>query len=123
MIDNNKKAVIHIAKMQTGMTENEYRALLSSVGVDSSKELTAATFDIIMQRFKKLGFKNQNQKTLSSKTLLMGKIKAMCASMELNTTYADGIARKMHRIDKYAWCDANQLRKIVAALVYKKNKG
>ena len=39
MISNQKKAVIHIAKAQTGMSEVEYRDLLGSVGATSSTEL------------------------------------------------------------------------------------
>ena len=126
VIDNNKKAVIHIAKTQTGMTEEEYRALLSSVGVESSKELTPAKFKKLMKHFEKIGFNGRDSKpraSTSSKTLLLGKIKAMCANMELNPAYADGIAKRMFSVDKYIWCDADQLRKITAALMYKKKKG
>lgn len=125
MIDNNKKAVIHIAKTQTGMADDEYRALLSSVGVESSKDLTPAKFKKLMKHFEKTGFRSRGTKhraPASSKALLTGKIKAMLAGMDLTEAYADGIAKRMFAIDKYIWCDADQLRKITAALMYKKRK-
>jgi len=124
MISNNKKAVIHIAKAQTGRTEEEYRAMLSRVGVASSKDLTPAKFETVMREFKKLGFKmkTKRSKLISSKQRLLGKIKALSAAMELSHKYADGIARKMFSVDLVVWCDADQLRKIVAALMYKKKR-
>ena len=45
MISNAKKAVIHIAKAQVGMTDDEYSALLDGVGVESSVDLNNKTFD------------------------------------------------------------------------------
>ena len=125
MINNNKIAVIHIAKAQTCMTETKYRDMLSSVGVQSSKDLTFGKFKKIMKQFESLGFKNRSTNQLAptvSKARLLGKIKAMSADMELNTAYVDAIARRMFGIDKYIWCDADQLRRITAALVYKKRK-
>ena len=41
MISKGKKAQIHIAKQQLGLTEEDYRALLArTAGVSSSKGLT-----------------------------------------------------------------------------------
>jgi len=126
MISNSKKAVIHIAKAQTGMTEDEYRALLSSVGVASSKDLIPLKFDIVMKRFGKMGFKRKKSKKrgapATSKTRLLGKITAMCIDMGLKQGYVNAIARKMFGVDLVAWCDADQLRKIVAALMYYKKR-
>jgi len=124
MISNSKKAVIHIAKAQTGRTEEEYRAMLSRVGVASSKDLTPAKFETVMREFKKLGFKMKAKcsKPINSKQRLLGKIKMLSAAMGLSHKYADGIARKMFGVDLVAWCDADQLRKIVAALMYHKKR-
>jgi phage gp16-like protein len=63
MIDNNKKAVIHIAKVQVGMSDVEYRDLLGSVGATSSTELTQTGFKQVMEHFKSLGFKKKKKKT------------------------------------------------------------
>lgn len=51
--------LIHVAKKQLGLKDDDYRALLSGVaGVSSSKELDAAGFDQVMESFKRLGFKS-----------------------------------------------------------------
>lgn len=125
MIDNNKKAVIHIAKAQTGMTDIEYRDMLGGFGVASSKDLTSPKFDLVMKHFEKLGFKrkkSKSRKPVSSKARLLRKITALSAELGLDHKYADGIARKMFKICLCAWCDAEQLRKIVAALMYHKKR-
>ena len=123
MIDNNKKAVIHIAKVQTGMSEVEYRDLLGSVGATSSTELTQAGFKQVMEHFESLGFKRKkSRKPVSSKYLLLGKVSALLIDMGLTSKYADGIAMRMFGLDLVGWCNADQLRKIVAALVYKKKR-
>ena len=125
MIDNNKKAVIHIAKVQVGMSEVEYRDLLGSVGATSSTELTQAGFKQVMEHFKSLGFKKKKKirKPLASKALLTGKVKALIIAMDLTMKYANGIAKRMFGIDQIGWCNADQLRRVVAALMYKKQKG
>ncbi|MBW2606111.1 MAG: regulatory protein GemA [Deltaproteobacteria bacterium] len=129
-INNSKKAVIHIAKSQTGMSEDEYRGLLSSVGVKSSRDLTYKKFKAVMDEFKKLGFittskiktKKQRIKVPESKELLTGKIKAILGDLNLSLSYADGMAKKMFKIDFFEWADPDQLRRLVAALMYHKKR-
>ena len=126
MISNKKKAVIHIAKAQTGMTDEEYRDLLGSVGVASSKDLNAAKFELVMKQFEKLGFKrrkkSKSRQPVSSKDRLLRKIRDLSAEMGLDHKYADGIAQKMFKICLCAWGDADQLRRIVAAMMYHKKR-
>ena len=57
--DKNKKIkIIHIAKKQLSLSEENYRALLSGAGVSSSKEIENETqYKLIMTGFKNLGFK------------------------------------------------------------------
>lgn len=123
MINNNKKALIHVAKARCGMSEIEYRDMLLSFGVGSSVDLTDKKFDAVMEHFKKLGFKN-NFKRKSSKQMLLAKIKAIRVDMNLTEAYIDGMSRHMFRNDdgepvaSYRWLTADQLRRIVAALMY-----
>lgn len=53
-----KIALIHVAKAKTGLTEDEYRALLFGVaGVNSAADIEREDqFQGIMESFKKLGF-------------------------------------------------------------------
>ncbi|MDY6789706.1 MAG: regulatory protein GemA [Thermodesulfobacteriota bacterium] len=131
-ISNKKKALIHVAKAKIGMSETEYRDMLAGVGVASSKELNAAKFNLVIKHFYKLGFKRQKAKgrrkqavgPVSSKDRLLGKVDAILADLGLKRGYADAIARNMFGIDAASWCNAHQLHKIVAALMYhqKRNK-
>jgi len=129
MINNKKKALIHVAKAKVGMSETEYRAMLASVGVTSSTGLNTVKFDLVMEHFKKLGFKSKGRRSkaegrrgkvgpVSSKDRLLGKIDAIRAELGLQRGYVDAIARNMFGIDVYVWCNAHQLHSIVAALTY-----
>jgi len=128
-ISNKKKALIHVAKAKVGMSETEYRDMLAGVGVKSSTDLNAAKFDVVMKSFEKLGFVSRGKsrrsinpkskiKNHKSKDRLLGKVDAIRADMGLQRGYVDAIARNMFGVDVYAWCNAHQLHKIVAALMY-----
>lgn len=56
------------------------------------------------------------------KKRLIGKIAAMLADMDLSWKYADGISNRMFGIRFVEWCSANQLHKIVVALVIKQRR-
>lgn len=131
MIDNRKKAVIHIAKAQVGMSDEEYRDLLGSVGVESSKDLTGKTFAQVMSRFEKLGFqttsKTRSQRKVSNlpkdKKQLMKKLEAIILDMDLSWAYVDGIARKRFKVDAAQWLGGEELFKLVQMMaVYQKRK-
>lgn len=116
-ITNKQKALVHVAKAKTGMTDPEYRGLLASVGVSSSRDLAPAKFDMVMAHFKTLGFKSRRP-VLSSKDKLLFKLDKILSELSLTRKYADSIARTRFGVDLVAWCDAEQLHKIVAMMVY-----
>lgn len=124
MLNNKQKAVIHVAKAKVGMTEDEYRALLSSFGVDSSNYLDVKSFQIIMNHFEKLGFKSTfaQNRSKSSRTRLLGKVVAIKTAMQLTDIYINAIVQRMFKVDSYKWLDADQLHKLVAALTYYQRK-
>jgi phage gp16-like protein len=120
MLNNKQKAVIHVAKSKVGMTDDEYRAMLSSVGVVASNYLDDKSFQIIMRHFEKLGFKSNYtaQRPKTSRTRLLGKIEAIKSSMILTDVYINAIAQRMFKVDSYKWLDAGQLHKLTAAMTY-----
>ena len=132
MISKAKKAVIHIAKAQTGMTDDEYRDLLSSVGVASSTELTDATFDKVMDRFEALGFRTTSKprkrrpRKVSglppSKKVLMAKLEAILLDLGLPWAYVDGIAQKRFGVDTAQWLEADDLHKVLKMMIYHQNR-
>lgn len=124
-------AKIHIAVQQLGMTEEAYRAMLVNVGGvrprpgerPSSKELSDAGIDAVCRHLETLGFvptrprrAGRKPRMTSDRQALLDKIDAYLAEAGRSMAYADGIARRMYTIDKVAWCNAERLRGIVAAL-------
>ncbi len=60
MISNAKKAVIHVAKSQLGLGEDEYRdALEAHAGVKSAKDLNGKGFLAVMKHFEACGFERK----------------------------------------------------------------
>ena len=51
-------ALIHVAKKELGLSDEDYRAILGQYGVSSSKDLTMAGFEQVMEHMGRLGFKN-----------------------------------------------------------------
>lgn len=131
LIGNKEKALLHTAKSKLGMRDEEYRALLGSVGVTSSVNLTHLLFDQVMATLEKAGFvplkkvsrprssrgSNLNQKFGSDKEAMIRKIKAILTELQLPDSYADGIARNQHNVELLIWCDANQTYAVLQALI------
>ena len=132
MLTRKQLALVHIAKKQTGMTEKEYRDLLSSFGVSSSKDLPYQAFAALMNRFKALGFVSKTKprpyRPATSKYRLMSKVRAIQADMDLSDDYINGMVKKMFKnadgmaIVSYRWLNERQLHKLVAALSYHQNR-
>jgi phage gp16-like protein len=124
MIAKKKLAVIHIAKAQTGMTDEEYRDLLSGFGVASSKDLKAKDFDKLMARFERLGFRTTSPRRRKVKNLRMGraammsKIEAILLDLGYDWKYVDAIARKRFGMDAVQWLDDEGVRKIMQMMIY-----
>jgi len=135
MISKAKKTLLHVAKSQLGLSDDEYReALRAHAEVDSSADpgMTNFGFKKVMQHFERCGFKSKNKKQRfrgkgvpAYKSKLTAKIFATCKDLGLPNAYADGIAKRMFSIDRVEWCDPDQLHKIVQCLAYeqKKRKG
>jgi phage gp16-like protein len=62
-ISKQQKAVIHVAKSQLHMADEDYRAMLQrAAGASSSNELDDAGFDKVMGEFERLGFRRTRQR-------------------------------------------------------------
>ena len=124
MIAKNKLAVIHIAKAQTGMTDEEYRDLLAGFGVASSKDLKAGQFDKLMSRFEAMGFRTTSTRRRKVKNLRMGraammsKIEAILLDLGYDWGYVDAIARNRFDVDAVQWMDDEGIRKIMQMMIY-----
>jgi phage gp16-like protein len=102
-ISKERKAVIHVAKSQLAMTDEDYRALLlRAAGVGSSSELDDAGFTKLMSEFERLGFRSAKSRTQATHRKGMatpaqiGKIRALWKSYSGN----DDELRMGHWLEK-----------------------
>lgn len=115
-------AQIHLGAKELQMDDDAYRAMLWSVArVRSAKDLDAGGRERVISHLKALGFrpKRKGRSTpAKSRRRLIQKIKAQLTAAEYPDAYADGMARKMFGVERYEWCNADQLHKLVSALTY-----
>lgn len=120
---NNQLAMIHIARAQLGLDDETYRSIvrLVSNGRESSAgQLDYAERKKLLEHFENRGWKNSKMATpkAAKKTNqpLVNKVGALLADMKLPWSYADGIAKRMYNRDRVQWCEAEELRGVIAAL-------
>jgi len=122
--------IIHIAKSQLMMNDEEYRSILKPFGVSTSKDLTPLQYEVLLRKFRADGFiltgkkksYRNHSKAVWDKAPMLKKIGALLSTMKLEWNYADSIAKHMFKVDVTSWCTPAQLHSIVAALEYKKRK-
>lgn len=121
-------AKIHLAAKQLGMDDDTYRDMLWAIArVRSAKDLDEAGRRRVLDHLKAVGFKPKPGSPRAGRPHNLGseergpqlaKIEAMLTSAGRAWAYADGIAKKMFHVDRVTFCNPEQLRKIIAALVY-----
>ncbi len=121
-------AKIHLAAKQLGMDDETYRDMLWAIArVRSAKDLDEAGRRRVLDHLKSVGFKPKPGSPRPGRPHNLGseergpqlaKIEAMLTSAGRAWAYADGIAKKMFHVDRVTFCNPEQLRKIIAALVY-----
>lgn len=133
---NRDLAIIHIAKKQLGLSEDDYRAMLQSYGgASSSAKLDHAGRQRVLAYLDGIGFKPKASTTTkrparpipSADALpLVRRIRAQLISLERKPdSYADGIAKQMFGADApefFEWCHPRDLEKISQALTYQQNR-
>jgi len=119
-------ALLHVAKQQLGMDDELYRQMLASVGVDSSLQLTGRQYNEVMRRLEAGGFRavnraprTQSHVVTEERLRMVRKVVKLSEAMNLDLSYALGIARRMWGVEKLEWCTPLQLRGVVAALIKK----
>ena len=132
---NAELARIHIAKLQLGMSQPDYEAMIKTVGraiTGSSKDLDYAGRQRVLDHLKACGFKplaSARTKRPSrptpapDKVKLVRRIRAQLISLDRKPdTYADGIARQMYGLEFFEWGTHEQLHAITAALAVQQRR-
>lgn len=124
MADRNRElAVIHVAKKQLGLADADYRALLNErYGVLSSAALTDAERSDLICELERRGFKKAHKTPFLARrgkeSGQLAKVRAMLAAAGRPHAYGDALAQRMAGVERLEWCKPDDLRKIIAALMY-----
>lgn len=123
---NDELAKIHIASKQLGMDRDTYEdALWTVCRVRSAKDLDAYGRKEFIKHLKSCGakFKRKKRPTVAAnKKAQVAKINAMLIAAGKKEAYADAIAKRMFKVEKFEWCTAEQLGKIIAAVAISNRK-
>ena len=119
-------AMIHLAKKDLGLDDDLYRSVLQELcGVESSADLDALGRRKLIAYFREKGWgrndytrgKPRNSSNTDRKRL-MSKIEAFLAEAGRPWSYADGMAKRMFKVERLTFCTPVHLNKIIAALTY-----
>ncbi|MDW7643426.1 MAG: regulatory protein GemA [Desulfuromonadales bacterium] len=124
--------LIHTCKGALHLSDEDYRAILAGYGVQSSKDLStfkaaklladleekAAAAGVWKRRGGK-GHRPHNMATgRSSRAAQLEKIGALLTVGGKSWAYADGMAKRICKVEKVAWVADDELYKVIAALRY-----
>jgi len=125
--------LIHTVKGALRLSDDDYRAVLAGYGASSSKDLNsfkaAQLLADLEQKAAAAGVwqpggaprkkgKRPGNLDHGSRSAQLKKIEALLTVGGKSWAYADGIAKRICKVDKVAWVPAADLRKIIAALRY-----
>ena len=126
-----KIAIIHVAKAQCGLTDDEYRALLYGVaGINSAAELEREDqFEDIMAAFKKFGFVNLKPLTRwedswGGTARQRAKIEGLwrLVARDKSDKALRRFIKRITRIDSPHWLNVQLAQKVILALEAMKEK-
>ena len=118
---------IHIAQQQLGLDDATYRSLLAqATGKTSCKDMTDNELAAVLNLLQQKGFgadvgAKAYQRTplhFAEQGAMMRKMGALLTQTGKTWGYAHGMARKMFGVETVQRCDAEQMRKVLAALNY-----
>jgi phage gp16-like protein len=95
-------------------------------GVESARELDAAGRQRVLGHLRERGFQprpGQRRKLPAKDRAPMAtKVRAMLADAGRADAYADAMAKRMFKVDRWEWLPFDQLRKLVGALEYDRRR-
>lgn len=122
-------ALIHLAAKDLGLTREDYECLLWSVArVRSAADLDAFARRKVINHLKSRGFKPRRKgrtKPAQGRELLVAKIRALLINGPDGArpdAYADAMAQRMFGVQRFEWCQPDQLRKLIQALEVDKRR-
>jgi hypothetical protein len=125
--------VVHVAKAKLGLSDDEYRDILSSFNVNSSKELNEAGLKQLIAVFNKMGFEDTSKKRkynhlkkrgdildpwATPKQLRMIEAKWMSSpKVKVKTTEAlEKFILRIVKVSKIEWLKGKHVEKVIKAI-------
>ena len=125
-------ALVHVAKNQLNLNEEDYQSILWNIGdVESSKELDATGFELVMQRMAALGFRSDFTKSFYGLRPGMASPAQVHLIRKLWSEYTEGqgsditLGKWLHRTFKVSsvrFVTSKQAQKAITALKAMKSK-
>jgi len=114
-------AKVHIAAKDMGIEGETYCDFLERVtGKRSAGDCAVHELVRVVAEFRRLGWtparRGGKPAPAKGKAALMGKISALLAEANRSDAYAEGIALRMYKRDKLAFCTPKELQSVIAAL-------
>lgn len=123
---NRDLAKIHVAKKQLALSDEDYRAMLWTIGrVRSSGDLDAHGRRKVLAHMQSRGFRPRatgRPVPADSRAAMLGKIRAMLADEGRADAYGDALAKRIAKCERLEWCQPDGLRKVIAALNYDRRR-
>jgi len=122
-------ATIHIAAKELALSDEDYRALLWTVGrAKSAGDLDAHGRRRVIDHMRSRGFMPRAKgrtKPAPERELMVRKIRALLIDHPTGAkpdAYADGMARRMFKVDRFEWLQPDQMRSLIQALEVDKTR-
>lgn len=118
-------ARIHVLKKDLGLDDDQYRTMLWTVArVDSAKDLDTHGRTQVIEHLeahaKRAGVLRPRQKAAPGKAAMVSKIRALLINAPggaRDDAYADALAQRMFRVERFTWCSGDELHRLIAALM------
>lgn len=122
-------ALIHIAKKDLALSDEDYRALLWTVArARSAGDLDAHDRRKVIQHMQARGFRPRRKGRTTpapERVRLIAKVRALLINAPGGArpdSYADAMAQRMFSVERFEWATPDQLRKLVQALEIDKRR-
>lgn len=122
-------AKIHVGKKQLALSDEDYRALLWSVArARSAGDLDAHARRQVIEHMVSRGFRPRatgRTKPAPARELLVRKVRALLINHPTGRkqdAYADGVAQRMFKVQRFEWLTPDQLRTLIQALEVDKRR-
>jgi len=114
---NGLLALVHIAKKQLGLSDDEYREILGHWGASSAGALGVFELEDLVKYFESVGFKRKpcpEKKKQGQAGALRARIRETAAELENGEARLAGLVKSVCKVERLEWCrDLGTLRRLL----------